>query len=113
MPEMKDLKSPEQLATLPPNINCKTSKMNKNYLNSNYSLKVDSDFTLTNFDFPFTDNTLLADGTRFSIVLDKVKEDVKSARFKIIWFPKDYIAARERPVNFTDIRNKLGISFSD
>lgn len=161
--DTEEIANPVRIAKLPPNVSCKTSDNDKNYLNSNYSLQVDNDFTLTYFDFPFTDNTLLADGTRFSIVLDKafteetdvateqdeeaetevntetdIKAEIqpvsltqpemedgaeenkpkkikklKKARFKIIWFPKDYIAARERPVNFADIRNKLGISFSD
>ena len=163
LPDFSKLNNPHTYQKLPSDINCKASDNKRTFLNSNYSLKVESDFTLTYFDFPFTDNTLLADGTRFSIVLDKAfteeievdteqdeeaetevnveanseaelkmvsltqpemeegveKEEqkqikkVKKARFKIIWFPKDYIAARERPVNFTAIRSKLGISFSE
>ncbi len=69
-------------------------------------------FTLTWFDFPFTDNTLLADGNRFAVVLDQFSGPNvpnKSVVFKIIWFPKVYFTPRERPINYTEIREKLGI----
>ncbi len=86
------------------------------------------DFQLSWFDFPLTDNTLLADGTRFAIVLDQVydtagriaggkldqgKSDVtKRVRISIVWFPKDYIAARERPTNYREFRKSLGLGES-
>jgi len=69
-------------------------------------------FTLTWFDFPLTDNTLLADGNRFAVVLDQFSGPNvpdKSVVFKIIWFPKVYFTPRERPINYTEIREKLGI----
>ena len=85
----------------------------------------DSDFELSWFDFPLTDNTLLADGTRFAIVLDQVYDTngrfndahvenavpdaTRRARVNIIWFPKDYIAARERPTNYREFRRSLGL----
>lgn len=84
-----------------------------------------NDFVLSWFDFPFTDNTLLADGTRFALVLDQVddlvarlseeeKKGLKVAslpRLKVdlIWFPTDYFAARERPTNYRQFREKLGL----
>jgi len=113
LPDAKKLKSPDKMSALPPNVNCKTDDNKGNLLNSNYMLEVDSDFSLTPFDFPFTDNTLLADGTRFAVVIDKVAQKEKSLAFKIIWFPKNYIAARERPINFGNIRNQLGLNFSN
>jgi hypothetical protein len=83
------------------------------------------DFELSWFDFPLTDNTLLADGTRFAVVLDQLydlnerldKETVASlqsgparrVKINIIWFPKDYIAARERPINYREFRRNLGL----
>ena len=86
------------------------------------------DFQLSWFDFPLTDNTLLADGTRFAIVLDQVydidgriagaKQDqaksdaTKRVRMSIVWFPKDYIAARERPTNYREFRKSLGLGDS-
>ncbi|HEX4985290.1 MAG TPA: hypothetical protein VFV71_04370 [Burkholderiales bacterium] len=70
----------------------------------------DHDFLLTWFDFPFTDNMLLADGTRFSLVLDRVDTKVKTASAKLVWFPKDYFSASERPINHRQFREKLGIA---
>lgn len=68
------------------------------------------DFVLTWFDFPFIDNTLLADGTRFSLVLDQVQvgEEKREAVLKLIWFPKDYFSLRERPINYSEFRSRLG-----
>jgi hypothetical protein len=84
------------------------------------------DFELSWFDFPLTDNTLLADGTRFSIVLDQVydarerfsdkaraqtsADALRRAKISVVWFPKDYIAARERPTNYREFRRSLGLN---
>ncbi|MBI3530419.1 MAG: hypothetical protein HY067_20940 [Betaproteobacteria bacterium] len=73
------------------------------------TVSADYDFRLTWFDFPFTDNTLLADGTRFSLILDDVNPEKKKATFKLVWFPQDYFSARERPTNHRQFRKKLGI----
>jgi hypothetical protein len=70
----------------------------------------DQDFLLTWFDFPFTDNTLLADGTRFSLAIDKVDPDEKTATIQLVWFPQDYFSARERPTNYRELREKLGLA---
>lgn len=83
------------------------------------------DFELSWFDFPLTDNTLLADGTRFAIVLDQVydthgrfsdsqpeqttSDATRRVKMSIVWFPKDYIAARERPTNYREFRRSLGL----
>ncbi len=83
------------------------------------------DFLLSWFDFPFTDNTLLADGTRFALALDqlddlvtRLSKDEKKAitaktlprlKVNLIWFPQDYFAARERPTNYRQFREKLGL----
>ena len=85
------------------------------------------DFMLSWFDFPFTDNTLLSDGTRFAFVLDQMddlterlsKEEksklsvakVPRARVNLLWFPRDYFAARERPTNHRQFRERLGLDF--
>lgn len=68
------------------------------------------DFLLTWFDLPFADNTLLADGTRFSLVIDKVNPKDKKATLKLVWFPLDYFSERERPVNHRQLREKLGLT---
>ncbi len=83
------------------------------------------DFVLSWFDFPFTDNTLLADGTRFALVMDqmddlvmRLSDDEKKTitaktlprlKINLIWFPQDYFAARERPTNYRQFREKLGL----
>ena len=69
------------------------------------------DFNLTRFDFPFTDNTLLANGNRFAMVIDNVSDlgTQKSLVLMLIWFPKDYFTSRERPINYSEFREKLGI----
>jgi hypothetical protein len=75
------------------------------------------EFTLTAFDFPLTDNTLLADGNRFAIVLDKIDYnkdlEMKTARLRLIWFPKNYFTLRERPINYNEVREKLGIKVNE
>ncbi len=84
------------------------------------------DFELSWFDFPLTENTLLADGTRFSIVLDQIydareqfsetamaqtsADGVRRAKISVVWFPQDYIAARERPTNYREFRRSLGLN---
>jgi hypothetical protein len=81
------------------------------------------DFELSWFDFPLTDNTLLGDGTRFAIVLDQIyntngrfnddepeqttSDATRRVKLNIVWFPKDYIAARERPTNYREFRRSL------
>jgi len=77
--------------------------------NKSATVSADYNFLLTWFDFPFSDNTLLADGTRFSLVIDKVIPEEKKATLKLVWFPEDYFAARERPTNYHQLREKLGL----
>jgi len=55
-------------------------------------------FVLTWFDLPLTDNTLLPDGNRFAFTLAAVMKG-KEATLRIIWFPKDYVTPRERPLD--------------
>jgi hypothetical protein len=74
-------------------------------------------FVVTWFDFPLTDNTLLADGTRFSVFIDQVCRDAQdepqAARLGLLYFPKDYFASRERPTNYRQLREKLGLDVDD
>lgn len=69
--------------------------------------EINRSFQLTAFDFPLTDNTLLADGNRFALVLDGISNDVVS--LKVLWFPKAYFTPRERPINYSEIRKKLDL----
>jgi hypothetical protein len=55
-------------------------------------------FVLSWFDLPLTDNTLLPDGNRFAFTLAAVMKG-REATLRIIWFPKDYVTPRERPLD--------------
>jgi len=70
---------------------------------------IDMKFTLTFYDFPLTDNTSLADGNRFSLVINSMNKQKKTVTLKLIWFPKDYFTPRERPINYREYLEKLGI----
>jgi hypothetical protein len=73
------------------------------------------DFQVTWFDFPLTDNTLLASGERFAVFIDQVckrhplADEVDAIRLGLLWFPRDFYPARERPTNFRQFREKLGL----
>jgi hypothetical protein len=67
------------------------------------------EFHLTWFDFPFTENTILADGTRFALIIDQVAEKDHKAVFSLIWFQNDYFSLRERPINYSKFRDDLGL----
>ena len=96
-------------------------------------------FTLTSFDFPFTDNTLLGDGNRFALTLYKVEryddEEIETSpparsqetdssdekgradriadysfmQLEMIWFPPHYYLPRERPINQTEYLHLVGV----
>ena len=67
-------------------------------------------FTLTWYDLPFTDNTLLSDGYRFALVLGDMDTEIlpRTANLKFIWFPQNYFPPRERPINNKYFQNILG-----
>ena len=67
-------------------------------------------FTLTWYDLPFTDNTLLSDGYRFALVLGDMDTEIlpRTANLKFIWFPRNYFPPRERPINNNYFQNILG-----
>ena len=90
------------------------SKLNTGYFYQRSEMgSADNDFLLTWFDFPFTGNILLADGTRFSLVIDDVRLPQKTAVLKLVWFSQDYFSARERPTTYREFREKLGLSIKD
>jgi len=63
-------------------------------------------FTLTPFDFPLTDNTLLPDGNRFALVVTNNPEELsgrKKFKLKLVWFPRGYFTPRERPLTFAKL----------
>ncbi len=73
----------------------------------------DQVFEITWFDFPLTDNSQLADGTRFAFFLDAVcpwppgQKANGAARIGLLWFPPDYFPSRERPTNYQSFKEML------
>lgn len=69
-------------------------------------------FELSWYDFPYTDNTLQANGDRYAIFIDRIcKSDdsnFNSVRLGVLYFPKDYYPSRERPVSYNQIKKKMG-----
>lgn len=60
------------------------------------------EFTLSPYSFPFSDNTLLASGNRFGIYLtriDVIPDVARVMRLSFVWFPKDFVPPRERPLD--------------
>jgi hypothetical protein len=71
-------------------------------------------FETTWFDFPLTDNTLLASGDRFAVFIDEVctpkaHRGLGAVRLGVLWFPEDYFPPRERPTNYHQSRTELGL----
>jgi hypothetical protein len=64
-------------------------------------------FVLTWYDLPLTDNTLLPDGNRFAFTLAAVMKG-KESTLRLIWFPKDYITPRERPLDYRQYLQLVG-----
>jgi hypothetical protein len=60
------------------------------------------EFTLSPYSLPFSDNTLLSSGNRFGVYLtriDEVPDVVRVMRLSFVWFPKDFVPPRERPLD--------------
>lgn len=74
-------------------------------------------FALTWYDFPFIDNTLLADGNRFAVVLSAVDPQVpgalRTATLHVIWFPKNFFTPRERPTDYEKSLQSVGKNTDD
>ncbi len=70
-----------------------------------------ADFTLSSFDFPLTDNLRLDDGNRISCIdangSGELREK-KTFRLSVIWFPKGFSTAQERPLNLRDYQDLVG-----
>lgn len=78
-----------------------------------YDEPVSTVFTLTWYDLPFTDHMLLADGTRFALILRSMDREQKSAEIGFLWFPKDFFTPRERPIKYGEFRRNLGLGGGD
>jgi hypothetical protein len=60
------------------------------------------EFTLSPYSLPFSDNTLLPSGNRFGLYIRTVDEVPGFARIMkvwFVWFPRDFVPPRERPIN--------------
>jgi len=77
------------------------SILNENAVRVQLKFKNDNDplslFIVGYYDTPYTDNILLPDGHRFSLILKNVNQNLKTAKFKILEFPHDLIIAGYRP----------------
>ena len=65
-------------------------------------------FTLTWFDLPLTDNTLLPDGNRFAAYLRTFYPELQKVVVAVMWFPNGYFTPRERPLNYNEVQELLG-----
>lgn len=80
-----------------------------------YTIVRVQEFTLTEFDFPFTDNTRIDKDHRFSLVIDNFvgidvsPEEEITVGLRLVWFPQDFITSRERPLNYSEIRKLLNV----
>ena len=63
---------------------------------------------LTPFDFPLTDNFQIDPDHRFAIILHYLDLEQEVVSLKLVWFPKGYFTERERPINYLEIRKRLG-----
>jgi hypothetical protein len=81
----------------------------KSVNNGKSDVAIPEKFTLTWYDFPLTDNTSLPDGNRFSLVIDTMDRIQNFIHLRLIWFPKDFFTPRERPINYRQFLEKLGI----
>jgi hypothetical protein len=66
-------------------------------------------FDLSWFDLPLTDNTLLPDGNRFAAYLRTFYPQLQKVVVAVMWFPKGYFTPRERPLNYTEVQELLGL----
>ena len=60
------------------------------------------EFTLSPYSLPFSDNTLLSSGNRFGVYLtrvDVIPDVARIMRLSFVWFPRDFVPPRERPVD--------------
>jgi hypothetical protein len=73
----------------------------------------EEDFTLTPYDLPLTDNTLIDSRQRFGMNLYDIipypSEEEPTLHIKLVWFPEGYITERERPMNYFQVNRTLGL----
>lgn len=60
------------------------------------------EFTLSPYSLPYSDNTLLSSGNRFGVYLtrvDVIPDVARIMRLSFVWFPRDFVPPRERPMD--------------
>jgi len=73
------------------------------------------EFRVTPFSFPYSDNTLLEDGNRFTLYekdvlrLSNGEKGGAALIIKLRWFPQFFYPPAERPSNGKDVQQKLGL----
>jgi hypothetical protein len=65
-------------------------------------------FSMSWFDLPLTDNTLLPDGNRFAVYLKTFYPELQTVQVAVMWFPNGYFTPRERPLNYNEVQELLG-----
>ncbi len=66
---------------------------------SDHGESITNAFTLTWYDLPLADNTVLPNGNRFAINLRGVSEATQDISLRVIWFPPGFFTPREHPLD--------------
>ena len=66
---------------------------------SDHGESITNAFTLTWYDLPLADNTVLPNGNRFAINLRGVSEVTRDISLRVIWFPPGFFTPREHPLD--------------
>ena len=64
-----------------------------------YGDSITNGFTLTWYDLPLADNTVLPNGNRFAINLRTVSGVTQDISLRVIWFPPGFFTPREHPLD--------------
>jgi hypothetical protein len=64
-----------------------------------YGDSITNSFTLTWYDLPLADNTVLPNGNRFAINLRTVNGMTQDISLRVIWFPHGFFTPREHPLD--------------
>lgn len=109
-----DRKSTLEIWVLEPNWDNETVKLSINARSmvpgdkNQRSDTISYGFTLTWFDLPLTDNTILPNGNRFAVNLRAISKDQGGLSLRVIWFPDRFFTSREHPLGYRQILDYLG-----
>ena len=74
---------------------------------SDHGESISNTFTLTWYDLPLADNTVLPNGNRFALNLRSVSEATRDVSLRVIWFPPGFFTPREHPLDSRKILSLL------